>query len=141
RILAVCLLDATPANVTREVDHWREYLTDSATSRLTRNCTRDAAHERGVPRRGEPDRLRENRGAGNFAKAVQRFLEGNDRNAEPSLVDEVFLDCVDAFSVLLRGEFLTRPLSDLQTEDAVAVVVRRVVEVTWDHEQLPELLV
>ena len=48
------------------------------------------------------DRLR--KGGRAFAhQPVQRLLERNDGNAEPRLLDEVFLDGVDPFGMRARG--------------------------------------
>src|SRR5262245_30245127 len=98
----------------------------------------NASDEGRVPRGREPDGLRKNRCTGDFAESVQGFLEWDDRDAEPRLLDEILLDRVDSFGVLLRGELLAGPRPDLKPEDAAAVVVRRVVEIAGDHEQLPE---
>ena len=71
---------------------------------------------------------------------MKRFLEGNDGNAEPRLLHEVALDCVDAFGVRAsRGPAGGFPRRDLQAEDAVRIIVGRVVEAAGNHEQLPEL--
>jgi hypothetical protein len=115
-------------------------LSNPTTSCFARRRAGDSSHQRRIPRRGEGNRLREHRRAIG-AESVEGFLERDDRNAESRLLDEVLLNRVDALRVCLRCERLSLSAADLQSERAVPVVVGRVVEVTGDHEELPELLV
>ncbi len=151
RVFAVRLLDASPADVARDVDDRREHLPDAARAGFSGGGGGHTRHERGVPRCRQADRLRERRGAG-LGEAVQRLLEGDDRNAEPGLLDEVALDGVDPLGVpagnvsgrrlraRLGAALAAGRLGDLQAEDATRVVEGRVVQVARDHVQLPELL-
>jgi hypothetical protein len=145
RILPIRLLDASPSHVVRDVDDRGQRLPHASRARLARNRVRDSCHECRVPRRREPDRLREH-SAAVAHESVERLLEWHDRDAESRALDEIALDGVDTFGVSPRGRsrFLRgggrRRRNDLQPEDAVRVVVCRVVQVARDHEQLPELL-
>jgi hypothetical protein len=70
---------------------------------------------------------------------VDGLLERDDRDAEPSSLDEVALDVVDPLRVRSCGVGGVASRRDLKAEDAVRVVVGGIVEVAGDHEQLPEL--
>ena len=59
RILAVRLLDAAPARITGDVEHRCERLAGTDRDELLPDHVSDLAHELLVPRRREPDRLRE----------------------------------------------------------------------------------
>ena len=75
-----------------------EDLADAAAAGFRGGRFRNAAHQGRVPRGRQSDRLRKHGGA--FTReSVKRFLEGNDGNAEPRLLHEVALDCIDAFGV------------------------------------------
>ena len=120
---------------------------------LARDGRRHPLDERHIPRRGERDRLRKHRRP-LARQPVHRLVEGNDGNAEPSPLDEEALDGVDPFRVrpcnrgrrplrlalLAQGRPSLCRRGNLQAEDAVRIVVRGVVEVPRQHEDLPELL-
>ena len=132
---------STPPDVVRHIDHRRQRLPNASRPRLACDRARYSRHETRVPRCRQRDRLREHRAAVTH-EPVYRFLERDDRDAEPSGVDEVVLDGVDACGVRTSSRsthVITE--SDLKPEHAVRVVVRRVVAIARNHEQLPELLV
>ncbi len=134
-ILAVGLLHATPAHVAGQVHHRREHLPDAPASGFVRDRPRDPRQEQRVPGGREADGLGKHGRAGAH-QAVQGLFERDDWNAQPGLLDEVALDRVDPLG-LHAGPGAA---GDLQAEHTVGPVAGRVLQVTGEHEQLPELL-
>ena len=103
RRLAVGLLDPAPARVARDVEHRRERVPGAGRHHLLADHDADALDQLGIPRRGEPDRLRE---LGRVARAQPggALLVHDRRDPEPRVLDEVALDRVREHGALARCE-------------------------------------
>ena len=99
-VLAVGLLDASPAHIGREVHHRREDLPNAPTARFARRRLVHTSHEERVPGRREGDRLRKD-GRSRAHQSVQGLVEHDDRHTRAG--DEPPLDRVDARGMCPRG--------------------------------------
>ncbi len=145
RIFSVRLLHTTPADVVRQVHDRRQHLPNAPRPALRRDGVRDSPHQGRIPGRRQRYALREYRSSGSH-ETVQGLIEGDDRDAEPGLFDEVALNVVDARRVGRRqaaGRGIgkrRRWHRDLKAERSSRVVVGRIVQAPRRHVELPELL-
>ncbi len=87
RVLAVGLLDPTPARIAGDVEHRRERVAGADGEQLLADHVSHSLDEVDVPRRGEADRLREHRGVPGAVPA-DRLLVHDHRDAEPGALDD-----------------------------------------------------
>jgi hypothetical protein len=101
-ILAVGLLDAAPARVTRQIDHGGQHDLATAGSRLLGGDGHRPLDERRVPGRAERERHREVRRLRRH-EAVQGLLVEHHGDAEARVLDHPLLDRVGELGVLARA--------------------------------------
>ena len=128
RVLAVGLLDAAPTRVARDVEHGRERLARADRDELLPDHVGDLGDQLLVPRRREPDRLREHRRTAR-AVAAGRLLVDDDRDAKARLLDGEALDLVHQRGALGRqqagGRTDTGHVADAVADDPLAPPPRR----------------
>jgi hypothetical protein len=127
RVLAVCLLDAPPARVARDVEDRRERHARSDYLHPAPDRRRDCLDQFDVEGRGRPDRLLERRGT-TSEKAVERFLVEDRRDAEPRLLDQEALDRVPGLR-RIRGIEVGRPGDPADLADPVGQALPHAVRV------------
>ena len=115
RVLAVRLLDPSPARIARDVEDRRERVPGPGHQHPPADRRRHRGDDVGVEARGRPDRLLEAR-RGPRDQAVQALLMDDRRDPEPRLLDEVVLDLVRRVGDLgrsqVRGSRQARDLPD-----------------------------
>ncbi len=120
RVLAVGLFDASPTRVARDVEHGRERLARADGDELLPDHVGDLGDERLVPRRGQPDRLREHRRT-TGAVTAGRLLVDDDGDTKARLFDGEPLDLVHQRGALgrqqSRGRTDTGDVADAVADD------------------------
>ena len=110
RVLAVCLLDPSPARIARDVEDRRERMAGAGQEHPAANGGRHRRDDAGVEARGGADRLLEAR-RGPRDQAVQALLVDDRRDTEPRLLDEVVLDLRSPSAATSTGRRLVEPAS------------------------------
>ena len=143
RVLAVRLLDATPARIAPDVEDRAQGMSCAGHQHPPADGRGDLADERSVERGGGADRLLEAR-RGPRQQPVQALLVDDGRDAEPRLLDEEALDGVGRLGDLDRAEVRRagepRQLAQaVLGEDGEALAVEPVVTDHLERPERPEL--
>ncbi len=103
RILAERLLEAAPARIAADVENGPETLMHARGAHLRPDRVGQRFDERGLPRAGEPDRLREDRRVARHQPGAD-LLVHDGGNTEPRVVDQMALERVRELGRLLRSQ-------------------------------------